>query len=382
MNARNATILIVIVFALLGVVWFVAGRDRAPFSEPRLLLSGEGGEEERGQQENGEEIPPVSVIAEGLEVPWDVAFLPDGTLLVTERPGRLRIFRDGVMQTIIIPAIVERGESGLLGMALHPRFEENRFIYLYHTIQSESGITNRVVRYVLENDALERPEVIVDSIPEARFHSGGRIAFGPDGMLYVTTGDAIVPRLAQDTTSLAGKILRIHDDGSVPDDNPFGNEVYSYGHRNPQGITWDSDGRLWSTEHGRSGVQSGLDEINLIIRGGNYGWPESEGDTVREGTIAPALHSGANETWAPASAAYSDGSIFFGGLRGVTLYEAVIESGRVVSLERHFVGEFGRIRTVVAGPDGMLYLTTSNRDGRGPSRDGDDKIIRINPIQF
>ena len=201
-------------------------------------------------------------------------------------------------------------------------------------------------------------------------------------MLYITTGDAGKSSLAQDKNSLAGKILRVRDDGSIPDENPFGNEVYSYGHRNPQGLTWDDDGNLWSTEHGRSGALSGLDELNLIRPGENYGWPTIQGDEKRFDMNTPIINSGPDVTWAPASALYWDGSIFFGGLRGETLYEAQLQNGIIVGLKSHFKKEFGRIRTVALGPDGMFYITTSNRDGRGTVRDGDDKIIRLNPAQF
>lgn len=184
---------------------------------------------------------------------------------------------------------------------------------------------------------------------------------------------------SQDPDTLEGTLLRLRADGSVPEDNPFGTAVYSYGHRNAQGITWDGEGRLWSTEHGRSGLFSGLDELNLVEPGGNYGWPDSEGDTVLQDTVPPALHSTARITWAPASALYFEGSVFFGGLRGETLYEAVLDGEEVVELREHFKGDFGRIRAVVLGPDDFLYITTSNRDGRGNPADGDDTIIRINP---
>ena len=209
-----------------------------------------------------------------------------------------------------------------------------------------------------------------------------RLTVGPDGKLYVTTGDATSPNIAQDLRSLGGKILRINDDGTTPPDNPFQTRVYSYGHRNPQGLTWDDEGRLWETEHGRSGVQSGLDELNLIVSGGNYGWPEIEGDESKEEMIVPARHSGAGDTWAPASAVYWDGSIFFGGLKGEALYEAVLNGDSVVEVKEHFKNQYGRIRSIRVGPDDMFYITTSNKDGRGNVKAGDDKIIKVDPRMF
>ncbi|HWQ99627.1 MAG TPA: PQQ-dependent sugar dehydrogenase, partial [Candidatus Methylomirabilis sp.] len=206
-------------------------------------------------------------------------------------------------------------------------------------------------------------------------------AFGPDGKLYVTTGDAGRDRNAQDKTSLAGKILRLNDDGTVPDDNPFGTAVWSYGHRNPQGLVWDDQGRLWATEHGRSGILSGFDELNLIEKGKNYGWPAIQGDDKKEGLVTPVINSGANETWAPSGAVYVDGSVFFAGLRGETLYEARVND-TPVTLKKHLVGQYGRLRAVVLGPDGDLYLTTSNLDGRGTPVTDDDRIVRINPRLF
>ncbi|KKR58957.1 MAG: Quinoprotein glucose dehydrogenase [Candidatus Curtissbacteria bacterium GW2011_GWC2_41_21] len=194
--------------------------------------------------------------------------------------------------------------------------------------------------------------------------------------MYITTGDAQEPSQAQDINSLAGKILRVTDEGKTASGNPFDNLVYSYGHRNPQGLAWDKDGRLWATEHGRSGIQSGLDEINLVEPGKNYGWPTIQGDEKRQGMETPQLNSG-SDTWAPAGAVFVGDSLFFSGLRGQALYEAVI-AGDDISFKEHFKGEFGRIRNVVLGSDGYLYITTSNRDGRGTVKTGDDKIIKIN----
>ncbi len=322
---------------------------------------------------------PVQVIADHLAVPWDIAFLPSGDVLVTERTGKLtRIGSDRKSYTI--EGVRHVGEGGLLGITLHPDFEDNHHLYLYLTTRSGEGLSNRVERYRFADDQLtDRTEIFRD-IPGAQYHDGGRIAFGPDGFLYITTGDAGSSNLAQRTDSLAGKILRIRDDGSIPADNPFGNAVYSYGHRNPQGLTWDNRGRLWSTEHGRSGALSGYDELNLIEKGANYGWPQIEGPETRDGMRSPVLQSGSSDTWAPASALYHNGSIFWGGLRGEALYEAVISNaGGTPALKVHLLHQYGRIRTVQKGPDGFLFVTTSNQDGRGTPVADDDRIIRIDP---
>lgn len=324
----------------------------------------------------------ITVTAQNLSIPWDVVFLPTGEMLVTERNGYLLVFRNGLEERIRISGVEYTGEGGLLGMALHPDFSVNNYLYLYHTSESENRLINRVVRYEFSESNLSNPEEILGNIPGARFHDGGRIAFGPDGFLYITVGDAGNPGEAQNTSSLAGKILRIHDDGQIPADNPFGNAVWSYGHRNPQGLAWDDEGRLWSTEHGRSGISSGFDEVNLIEKAANYGWPESQGNTVLTGTKAPILHSGSQTTWAPASVLYWQGSLFFGGLRGETLYEAVLDGEDIKELREHFKDEFGRIRTVALGLDGMFYLTTSNQDGRGRPVPEDDRVIKINPKIF
>ena len=219
--------------------------------------------------------------------------------------------------------------------------------------------------------------VIVDRIPGAANHNGGRIKFGQDRLLYIATGDAQEPSRAQDTNSLAGKILRVTDAGQPAAGNSFNNAVYSYGHRNVQGLAWDQNGTLWATEHGRSGALSGLDELNLIVLGKNYGWPEIAGDETRVGMEAPVKHSGATVTWAPAGAAFWQEKLYFGGLRGQALYEAVISRNKVTALNELLKGELGRIREVITGPDGGLYITTSNRDGRGQPQETDDRIIRL-----
>jgi len=320
---------------------------------------------------NIEDRLAVEVVAEGLEIPWDIVFLPDGRMLVTERTGSLQVV-DGPQ--IAVDFGTHRGEGGLLGIVLHPDFEENRWIYLYMTASVDGGLENRIERYRLEDDELSDKTVILSSIPGAIYHDGGRMAFGPDGYLYVTTGDATNASNAQNLDTLAGKILRMDEDGE-----PVGDSyIYSYGHRNPQGIAWDSEGRLWSTEHGRSGLKTGMDELNLIEEGKNYGWPTIEGEEEAAGMTGPVRHSGPNETWAPADLVYFEGSLFFTGLRGESLYEAIIDTdGGVSEMRSHFRSEWGRLRAMEISDDGYLYISTSNRDGRGNVRDGDDKIIRI-----
>ncbi len=318
----------------------------------------------------------VTIIADHLSIPWDIAFLPSGELLVTERPGTLiRLGDDQVRHTIA--GVRHIGEGGLLGIAIHPDFSDNHWIYLYLTTGTD-GLSNRIERYRLEDDTLTERTDILTGIPGSQYHDGGRIDFGPDGYLYSTTGDAGNSTAAQQTDSLAGKILRIKDDGSIPPDNPFGNAVYSYGHRNPQGLAWDDAGRLFATEHGRSGALSGFDELNLIEKGQNYGWPVIQGSETKDGMRSPILHSGSSDTWAPASALFYNGSIFFGGLKGEAIYEVKIFDQNPV-LQTHFKNTYGRIRSIRKGPDNYFYITTSNTDGRGSPTDNDDRIIRIAP---
>ncbi|QQS39132.1 PQQ-dependent sugar dehydrogenase [Candidatus Woesebacteria bacterium] len=327
-----------------------------------------------------ETVEFLEILASNLEVPWAITFLPDNTMLVTERSGKVRqIGVDSKQNTPIATLDVKQiGEGGLLGIAAHPNFVENHFVYFYYTYSgNEESTLNKVTRMVFEHESLREEMTIVDKIEGAANHNGGRIKFGPDNYLYITTGDAQEPSLAQDITSLAGKILRVGDDGRVPDDNPFGNLVYSYGHRNPQGISWDENGNLWATEHGRSGVLSGRDEINRIEKGVNYGWPEIQGDEKRTGMVSPYIHSGDFTTWAPAGIAIKNGILYFGGLRGQALYK-VDTKKNVVEIEELYKDQFGRIREVIFGPDNYVYITTSNKDGRGDPDDTDDKLIRIN----
>lgn len=321
----------------------------------------------------------IETVATDLTTPWSITFLPSGDMLVTERSGQMkRIGDEG--RTYAITGVRETSEGGLLGVALHPNFRDNQRLYLYFTTDTDGTLTNQIDEYRLVDDQLNLNRTILANIPAASNHNGGAIAFGPDEKLYVTTGDAAQENLAQDRNSLAGKILRMNDDGTRPADSPYEGLTWSYGHRNPQGIAWDSEGRLWSVEHGPSGSASGRDELNLIVRGANYGWPLVTGDETREGMRTPVAQSGDTDTWAPAGLAYYDGALYFAGLRGQSLYRAQLD-GENVSLSRHFSGTYGRLRAVTAH-EKRLYMSTSNRDGRGSPVADDDKIFRIDPRQL
>lgn len=368
----------VIVLVLIGYLM----RDRIQ----RWALPPQAPPSDVAGKQSGDGAPPFTVVATGLEVPWELVFLPDSSMLITERPGRLTHISGLRRRSYEIEGVRHVGEGGLLGLALHPRFAQNGLIYVYFTGFGGSGFRNRIVRYRFSPSApgsgLSDRTVIIDNIPASPFHDGGRIAFGPDGYLYVTTGDATDASYSQSTESLGGKILRLADDGRPAPGNPFGNAVYSMGHRNAEGLAWDDRGRLWVTEHGRSGMESGLDELNLVEPGANYGWPSHQGDAVRPGVTAPVVHSGPTYTWAPSGTIYWKGRILFGGLRGEALYEARISDDAKMSVRAHFHAELGRIRVVKMGPDGMLYLGTSNRDGRGAVNRGDDRIVRMDPAFF
>lgn len=320
----------------------------------------------------------IEILAKNLEIPWEIEILPNKDLLFTERSGKLKLLTNGQTKTIAnIPDVKVFGEGGLMGLALHPDFSLNNYIYLYYTYEAINNQTkNRVIRYKLENNNLSNGKILIDNIPGAVFHNGGRIKFGPDGFLYITTGDSLEPSLSQDTNSLAGKILRATDEGEIAPDNPFNNLIYSYGHRNPQGLAWDEAGRLFETEHGNSAH----DEINIIVKGKNYGWPVITGDQTKNGMEPPFAESGA-ETWAPAGAEFLNGTLFFGGLRGQTLFGLKINNGNAI-ISKYFIQEFGRIRAVTKDTDGFIYISTSNRDGRGSVNALDDKIIKIDASEL
>ena len=334
----------------------------------------------------------VEVVADNLKIPWSIAWAPDGTVFFTERSGHLRAIQNGeLLEEAIFSLDVGGVEGGLLGVTLDPRYNENHFIYLYYTYNEFLSTQNKVVRYVESDLTLSEDMVLIDEIPGGPFHDGGRIEFGPDGKMYITTGDAGNAGLAQDKNSVAGKILRINSDGSIPEDNPFSNSpIYSYGHRNPQGFDWDQFGNLVATEHGPTGWRGvAHDEINLIVPGGNYGWPDIIGEETIKGLISPILQSG-DDTWAPSGAEFYDGDkipqwvgkYFVATLRGNHLHmiDFDLEKNIVISDQKLFTGEFGRLRDVKTGPDGYLYVLTSNQDGRGSPKTNDDKILRIVPL--
>lgn len=370
---------LIFVFAFLFVIGvLVLIYLRRPQNKPQTGVTlNQVEQKEQNQTQSTTPRKAVEVIAQNLKIPWELVPLEDSEMLITERPGTLLMLKGN--QKIPVSGVKPIGEGGLLGLALHPNFKDNHFIYLYLTSQTGEQTTNEVDRYVLDGSTLKDRKVIISGIHGAANHDGGRIAFGPDGYLYITVGDAQNENSSQAVNSLNGKILRVKDDGTIPTDNPFGSAVYSYGHRNPQGLAWDDKGRLWATEHGRSGALSGLDELNLIEKGKNYGWPTIQGDEKREGMVTPIINSGPTNTWAPSGALYYRGSIFFTGLRGQALYQYDTATG---TLKEHFKGEFGRLRTVVLGQDDYFYVLTNNTDGRGTPKDGDDKLIKIDARLF
>lgn len=343
---------------------------------------------------------------EGLEAPWSLVFLGDGRALVSERPGRIRLIEEGRLQAepyalleaasggerglsaTALEAVIG-GEGGVLGLAVHPDFPAQPYIYVYQTRVGSEGVGNLVLRLKDEGRRGVFDKVVLGGIPGWVFHNGGRIGFSPDGLLYVTTGETFEADLAQNLGSLGGKILRVTPEGEVPADNPFpGSPVYSFGHRNPQGLAWHPDsGQLFASEHGPS-AEFGLgahDEINVIRAGGNYGWPRAVGAPGLAGTVDP-LVVWTEDATPPAGLAFHGGHLYLATLASQALVRIELETRdggyAVKGIERWFAegpdeGRLGRLRDVVAGPDGALYVLTSNRDGRGDPGPGDDRIYRL-----
>jgi len=341
----------------------------------------------------------VETVTGKLEVPWDIVFAPDGRIFLTERPGRVRVIRNGTLDPapyLTLADVESKGESGLMGMTLHPRFATNGLFYLAYAYTNGDDLSVRVVRYHEQNNAPGERKVIIEGIPAANFHAGCRLRFGPDGKLYITTGEATEKEIAQQLNSLGGKVLRLNDDGSVPNDNPFVGqanarpEIWSYGHRNPQGLDFQpGTGALFLTEHAPSGNDGpgGGDEVNIVERGANYGWPTVHHEESAPGMVSPILLY--TPAVAPASGMFYNGDLFpqlkgnffFGCLKGEGIIRVVLDGRRVVKQETLFKEEYGRIRAMAVGPDGAIYFTTSNRDGRGAPAPNDDRLMKLLPAK-
>lgn len=346
----------------------------------------------------------VETVATNLEVVWSIVFAPDGRVFFTERPGRLRVIENGKLRQkpfFTVPDVEPTGESGLMGMTLHPKFSENHFVYLAYAYRDENKDQNvRVARYRETGETLLDPKTIIEAIPASQFHAGTRLRFGPDGKLYITTGDATKQARSQQLNSINGKTLRINDDGTVPDDNPFvkqpeaRSEIWTYGHRNAQGMDFQPEtGLMFQTEHGPSlidGVslfkRSGGDEVNIVERGKNYGWDKISHNMTRAGMETPIIQY--SPAIAPASGMFYRGNLFpelkgnflFGALKGQMIVRLVLNGRKIVSQDKLFEKQYGRIRDVVEALDGSIYFSTSNRDGRGDPAKEDDRILRLVPL--
>ncbi|WP_183094126.1 PQQ-dependent sugar dehydrogenase [Nocardioides stalactiti] len=320
----------------------------------------------------------VDTVASGLSVPWGLDFLPDGRAVVTERDtARVLVVtppagggEGDVVEVGRVPETVAQGEAGLLGVAVSPDFASDATLYFYVCTEDE----NQVVRAELDGDVLGPTETILDGIPNGAVHDGGRLAFGPDGYLYVATGETGDDALARERTGYAGKILRITTEGEPAPDNPFGDEVWSWGHRNVQGLAFDDDGRLWASEFG----SNAFDELNLIEAGDDYGWPEVEGGGGEPEFHDPELTWSTSEA-SPSGLAYADDTLWMAGLGGQRLWRIPVDGATVGDPTAYFEGDYGRVRTVEVAPDGRLWLTTSNHDGRGNPAAEDDRILVIEP---
>jgi glucose/arabinose dehydrogenase len=369
-----------------------AGRSVAS-SEPSTGTSQSCGLVFDGYGPDGTVRVRAEQVVSGLEVPWGVAFLPEGGILITERPGRLRLVKGGKLQPAPVATIKITGsaEGGLMGLALHPDFRANHLFYMYYTEMKQGRAVNRVARWKLSADSshawLDR--VILDDIPAARYHDGGRLRFGPDRMLYVGTGDARDPALSQDRGTPAGKILRLTPDGRVPADNPFrGSPDFIIGVRNTEGFDWWDNATLIVTDNGPTGElgKTGLDEVSVARAGDNLGWPIIYGCEARAGMVGPilsweqAVPPGGAAIYRGSAIPEWRGSLLIGTLGSAHLHRVVLTHDSPPRLERHevyFRNQLGRLREVIAGPDGALYVTTSNCDGRGECPPDKDKLLRI-----
>ncbi len=340
----------------------------------------------------------VETVVTGLATPWDLAWGPDSQIWVTERAGRISRANPSTGQRTTagqVPQVSESGESGLMGLAFHPDFGTQPYVYAAHSYLQNGALRNRLVRMRWDGQSLGAPEVLLSNIPASSIHDGSRLAVGPDKLLYMTMGDASNGDLAQDRASLAGKVLRLTLAGQPAPGNPFGTAIYSFGHRNPQGLVFHpATGALYSTEHG----PSDNDEVNLIVPGRNYGWPTVHG-TCDDDIGSERAFCQANNvveplaTWTPTIAPSGadiylrdlipewKGSLLFTSLKGTALYRLTLSADgqRVIGKETLLAGQYGRLRDVLVAPDGSVYLATSNRDGRGSPSADDDRILRVRP---
>ena len=315
----------------------------------------------------------VATLATGLEAPWGLDFLPDGTAVVTERDTRrvLAVTEDDVTQIGTVDQAAPQGEAGLLGVAVSPTYEEDHLLYFYATTSED----NRIVRATYDGKRLGPTRPILTGIPNGFIHDGGRLEFGPDGYLYASTGETGEPSLAQDRGSLGGKILRITTGGDPAPGNPDPDSpVWTWGHRNVQGLAFDDTGQLWASEFG----QDTFDELNRIDKGDNYGWPAVEGKGGAPRYTDPQLVWRTDDA-SPSGLAYDDGHLWMASLRGERLWRVTVDGRKATDPTAYFVGDYGRLRTVEVAPDGNLWVTTSNRDGRGDPAADDDRILVVRP---
>ncbi|HYE63228.1 MAG TPA: PQQ-dependent sugar dehydrogenase [Phycisphaerales bacterium] len=376
---------------LLAGTTAACGQTNAPAAKPQTLSK--TGIDFRHQAED---------VVTGVKVPWAIVFDPAGRMFFTERAGRVRVYENGKLREepyFTVPDVLVASETGLMGMCLHPDYKTNKYVYLAFGYKGE-GRDVRVVRYVDTGSTLQQDKVIVSGIGVKGNHSGCQIAFGPDGKLYISTGEMFEQDRAQDLKDLGGKFLRVNDDGTAPDDNPFVKtegarpEIWTLGNRNPQGFDWHPDTKeLFSTEHGPSGEvrdgsrpAGGGDEFNHIQKGKNYGWPEIFYDQKKEGMESP-LVLWRRPTMAPGGGCFYDGEKFpelkgkylAACLLGQQIRCITLDGSKVTSDDTLLTG-YGRVRAITVGPDGFIYFSTSNRDGRGRAGETDDRIVRLKPL--
>ncbi|MFI0817742.1 PQQ-dependent sugar dehydrogenase [Streptomyces sp. NPDC021098] len=315
----------------------------------------------------------ITTVSSGWSIPWGLSWLPDGSALITERDSfkLFKLTQSGTKTQVgTVPNVVTTsGEGGLMGLAVSPNWNTDHYVYLMHT--ASDG--NRIARMTYDGSSLSGYKALVTGIKKNKYHNGGRLKFGPDGYLYATTGEAQTPDLAQDKNSLNGKILRMTTDGKPAPGNPFGTLVYSLGHRNPQGLTWDAQGRLWEAELGNSTY----DELNLIEAGKNYGWPTCEGSCSTSGMTSPKRQWSVGDA-SPSGVTYADGALYMAALRGERLWRIPVDGTSAGTPKAYYTSSYGRLRTVETVPGkNTLWLSTTNADNNGGEPDGADKVFQV-----